>query len=99
MREHVHELVDLLLALAGRPVVHRVADAGIDVGAQHERSRLSERGLRRRDLEEHVDAVPIVLDHSRNALDLPGDSMQAGDHLLLQLGVHHGGILACPRGA
>jgi hypothetical protein len=68
------------------------------VRAQDDGSSLSKRGLSGGDLEEDVDTVTVVLNHAGNPFHLPGDSTQAGDHGLLELGCHHGGTRIPPRG-
>src|SRR6266542_2854337 len=88
-REDVHQLVDLVLALYAGAVGQRLADARIHVRSHDERSRLAECSLSRGDLEQNIDAVAIVLHHSRDPFDLAGDTPQTSDELLLEIDVHH----------
>src|ERR671923_27258 len=63
-REHVEQLVDLLLAVAAAPRAHGVGDAGLDVAAKQQFLALLERALHGRDLQQDVDAVRVVLEHA-----------------------------------
>src|SRR5207253_1512998 len=88
-REHVEQLVDLLLPLAARARAQRVGDARLDVTAQEEPSYLLERALRGRDLQEHVDAVRVGPDHPLEPLHLSLDPPQPPEGPPLGLGVDH----------
>src|SRR5207302_485066 len=88
-REHIEQLVDLLLPLAARARAQHVGDARLDVTAQEEPSHLLERALRRRDLQEDVDAVRVGADHPLEPLYLSLDPAQPPEHLPLRLDVDH----------
>src|SRR3989441_11508442 len=88
-REHVQQLVDLLLALRLRARANRVDDARLDVPAQQKLLDLVERALHRRDLEQDVDAVRLAVDHPLEPLHLPLDPTQPSERLGLRLLVEH----------
>lgn len=71
--DHLHELVDLLLAFGRLAAVYGVAHACLDVRAEDQPASFTKRGLRRRDLQEHVDAVALFLDHPRHSPHLTSD--------------------------
>src|SRR5436309_14616745 len=88
-REHVEQLVDLLLTLALRARAQRVGHARLDVPAQQELLDLLEGALHGRDLEQDVDAVRLAVDHPLETLHLPLDPAQAAEDLGLRLLVDH----------
>src|SRR5256885_15440199 len=88
-REHLDQLVDLLLALALRARAKRVGHAGLDMPTQQELLDLLERALHRGDLEQDVDAVGLGVDHPLEPLHLPLDSPQPSQRLGLRLLVDH----------
>jgi hypothetical protein len=49
-------------------------------------------GARGRDLEQHVHAVAVVLDHALDSSHLPGRALEACQALLLGFGVHLGSL-------
>src|SRR4030095_12250187 len=84
-REHVEQLVDLLLALALRARANGPGPARLDVPPQQELLALLERALYRRDLEQDVDAVRLAVDHALETLHLPLDPSQPPEGLGLRL--------------
>ena len=57
--------------------------AGLGVPVEQAERHLVERGLRRRDLREDVDAVAVVLDHPFDPADLAFDALQPREELIL----------------
>src|SRR5262245_8404407 len=88
-REHVEQLVDLLLALALGAGAQRVGDARLDVPAEQELLDLIERSLDGGDLEQDVDAIRVAVDHPLETLHLPLDPAQPTERLGLRRLVDH----------
>src|SRR5262245_13429092 len=79
----VEELLALRLRLSGVARGERARDAMVHVVVENPEREALERGVDRRDLREHVDAVPILLDHALDAPDLTLDAMQTADQRVL----------------
>src|SRR5687767_11020506 len=79
--DRAHELVHLLVGI-GRPTVPS-DDAVPGVAVEQAEGHLVEGGLDGTDLGEHVDAVPIVLDHAGDAPHLPLDAGQSLEQSVL----------------
>src|SRR6266852_8551807 len=98
-REDVHELVDFLLALLRRTGRHGLGHARVDVRSKDQCTRLPERSMSGRNLQEQIDTVASLFDHAGNAFELPSDATQAVRDLLLRDDVHHGAsTYMLPRG-
>ena len=71
------QLLQLFLRL---PALHRLPDAAVHVGLEHHAVGLFQNGLGGHELVGHVQAVPVLLNHLEDAVDLsPGGLQQAGD--------------------
>src|ERR1022692_3920506 len=91
--ERAHQLVDLLLGVAGRAALALHAVTGVIVDQAE--GDLVQCGLDRRDLGQDVNAVALVLDHPGHAAHLPLDPRETLEQLLLRGGI---ATARCGRG-
>jgi hypothetical protein len=88
--KHIDELVELTLLFGGLSTRDGVRHARLDVGTQDGFRSLGERRFCRGELEEHVHAVSVFLDHARDPFHLALNPTKACEDLTFDCSVQHG---------
>src|SRR5690554_4994177 len=76
------------LALGGFVALDRSRDAGAQVRVENALADTGQRGLRRLNLLDHVNAVAVLFEHFHNAVDMPRHAFEAVNCVVPSLIVH-----------